>query len=489
MRQKSLKKNSIFYLIYNVLNVLFPFITGVYVARVLFPDTIGQVAYAQNIVSYFVILAYLGLPTYGLREVSRARKNQADLNKLYSELILINILSTSFFSVLYLIVIFTIPIFSENITLYLIVGITLIANIFNNSWLYEGLEEFTYISIRNIVFKALAFICLVCFVRDSSDYLIYAVITTIGTVGNYLLNTIHSRKFVHFTIHGLNLKRHIKPIILLVAVNLAIEIYTLVDTTMLGWFCDDETVAFYTYGNRIYKILLQIVNTFTMVLVPRISEYYKEGKFDEFNELLTKVFRIIIILSLPMILGIQFVGDFLICKIYGDMYISSSHVLRILSLLLLFSPLGYLLGSRVLLVAGHEIKMVLCVGIGAIVNIIGNLILIPLFQEYGASLASVISEFIVMVVYILNGKRYFKLANWHNSVIKGVVATCLMVGYLFGCSYIPINEWILLCIKILGAVLIYFGSLLLLRESTVVHYTKSILAKFKHDKSNDDLKS
>ncbi|MDE6285336.1 MAG: oligosaccharide flippase family protein, partial [Bacilli bacterium] len=194
-KTKSLAKNSVFYLIYNVLNVLFPFITGVYVARVLLPDVIGQVAYAQNIASYFVILAFLGIPTYGLREVARARNNKEELNKVYSELVIINLISTFAFLSVYIALILSVPEFRSNKFLYLITGSAIALNALNNSWLYEGLEEFTYISLRNVAFKVFSFVLLVLFVKSSDDYLIYAAITVIGTAGNYILNVLHARRF------------------------------------------------------------------------------------------------------------------------------------------------------------------------------------------------------------------------------------------------------------------------------------------------------
>ena len=71
---------------YNVLNMLFPFLTSMYIARVLLPVSIGEVTYANNIVCYFTILAFLGIPTYGLREIANARDNKEELNKVFSEL-------------------------------------------------------------------------------------------------------------------------------------------------------------------------------------------------------------------------------------------------------------------------------------------------------------------------------------------------------------------------------------------------------------------
>ena len=282
-QEKSLARNGIVYLLYNVLNVVFPFATGVYVARVLLPTSIGQISYAQNIVQYFVILAFLGLPTYGLREIAKARNDKERLSKLFSELFIINLISTIVFSLAYLILIFSVPAFRENITLYLIVGSLVALNALNICWLYEGREDFSYITLLNLLFKIFSFVLLILIVRDWGEWLIYAGISVIGTAGNYIVNVIHSRKFVKFTFKGLKFKRHLKPIFYLVAVNLAIEIYTLIDITMLGFFCEPDKIAFYSYGSKIYKIFIQILNTFTIVLVPRIANLYKNDQKEEFN--------------------------------------------------------------------------------------------------------------------------------------------------------------------------------------------------------------
>ena len=158
-QKKSLTRNAIFYIIYNIMNIVFPLLTGIYSAQILTPDSIGMVESAKNLVQYFVILSFLGIPTYGLREISKFKEDKEELNKIYSELMVINFISTCVFFLIYLLLIIMIPRYNQNILLYFIVGILILLNFFNNSWLYEGLEEFKYISIRNIVFKILSFLC------------------------------------------------------------------------------------------------------------------------------------------------------------------------------------------------------------------------------------------------------------------------------------------------------------------------------------------
>lgn len=481
---KSLSKGGIYYLIYNVLNMAFPFLTGMYVARILLTESIGTVGAAQNVSRYFVILAFLGIPTYGLREISKVRDNPQERSKVYSELYVINFISTIVFLTAYLILIFAVPIYRQELTLYLIVGISIALNMFNISWLFEGMEQFRFISIRNIIFKAVSFAFLVLFVRSDDDMLLYALVTVVGTAGNYIVNMFYAPRYVKFTLKDLNLRRHMKSIMYLVVVNLAIELYSLIDITMMNFMCDKDCIAYYKYAIAVKVMLLQVLNTFTMVLVPRISYYYKEGKYDEFNKLLSKALKLIIICSVPMIVGLYFTADTLMVKIYGDKYIVTAQLLKILSMMLLISPIGYLLGSRVLLASNHENRMIISVGSGAVVNIIGNAILIPKYAEFGASIASVFSEIVVMVIYVAMGKKYFKLEGVSGSVVKVAVSVALMGGYLYVCSLLPLNEWVVLGIQIAGAVLIYFATLLIMKESVVREYADGFIRKIKKTGGN-----
>lgn len=471
--EKSLKSNSFFYLIYSVINVLFPFVTAIYVARVLLPSGIGQVETARNLVQYFSILAFLGIPTYGLREISKVRYDKLGLSKLFSELYIVNFISTVIFGTLYLLLILSVPVYRANLTLYMIVGISIFINFFNVSWLYEGLEEFKFISIRNIIFKVVTFILLILFVREESDFINYAVITIIGTTGNYLFDFMLVPTKVKFTVKGLNIKRHIKSILFLATVNLAIELYSLVDVTMLGIMTTDETVAFYSYGLKVYKILLQVINSFTMVLVPRIAIYYKMGKIDFFNELLTRTLRIICIISIPAIVGIWFVSDYIMVMMYGEAYIQSAYILKILSFNLIISPIGYLLGSRVMLVTGNENKMIIPVGVGAIVNIVLNFILINLLEHEGAALASVISEIVVMIIYITLSHDKFKInRDLKPTLIKTISSSLIMASVLFGCTFIPISDLLKTIIRIVAAILTYGICLIVMKENLIINIFK-----------------
>jgi len=250
-------------------------------------------------------------------------------------------------------------------------------------------------------------------------------------------------------------------------VNLAIEIYTLVDTTMLGIMTTKEHVAYYQYASKVNKLLLQVTNSVTMALVPRIALCYKEKQFDAFNSILTKALKVIIIGAVPMIVGLQFTSEFLFSRLFGAPYIVSGPVERILCLVLLISPVGYLLGSRVMLVTDRESRMALCVCVGAIVNVTGNYFLIRTLCERGAAIASVVSEAVVMVMYVFQGRKVYRLNRYGDTVAKVCVAGALETAVLAVLRAALPESWLALGAQVAGAATVYVGTLILLKEPTV----------------------
>lgn len=478
-KHKSIAVNSIWYLVYQVFNVLFPFILTLYGARVLLPEGVGRVISAQNIATYFALFAFLGIPTYGRREISKARNDKIALSRIYTELVVINTVSTLCFCVVYLSLILVVPDFRSDLLLYLVTGGAIALNFFNNSWLFEGVEDFRFISLRNISFKLVSLILLFALVRDENDYLVFAFIMVFGTAGNYILNVFYAPHVVRLNFSRLNFRRHMGPIFALVAVNIAIELYSLVDVTMLRFLKGETAAAFYFYAQGINKVLQQVINSFTIVIVPRLALYYKEKKSPEFSLLVSKSLNTIIVLALPMIMGVEVVAGNAITALYGPDYATSIPVLRTLIVLLIVSPVGYLLGSRILLVTGHEFKMTVCVWIGAVVNIICNFLLIPFLGEIGAAAASVISEVVVAVIYVLLGRKFYKLSLKLSEVVKVLAGTVLMGGAAYFAGFIVDNVIVKLIIQVCTGVVVYFVFMLIVKESMVTEYWDKLKAKFK----------
>ena len=268
---KSLAKNSVYNIIYKCSNLVFPLIISAYVSRILLAEGIGKVSSAQNIVTYFTLLAALGLPTYGTKVVAAHGNTRESRSKVFSELFCINAVSTTVCTILYYLMVFEIPYFQQRKELSIVCGLAIVFNIINVDWFYQGREEYGYIMIRSVIVKIASLLAIFVLVKDSNDFLAYAVIVTLSKVVNNIYNIIHLRKYATLTFSGLNIRKHIKPVVVLLAASIAIEIYTLADTTMLTFIHGDAVVGYYTTARKGIDVIRTMLTAICAVFVPRLS--------------------------------------------------------------------------------------------------------------------------------------------------------------------------------------------------------------------------
>lgn len=391
-------ENAAYFIGYKLLNLIVPFFTSVYVARILLPEGVGKVALAQNLVTYFTLVASLGMPIYGTREISKVINDKDKYNKLFWELFWLNAISTTVCIISYYTICLSIPIYRSELALYCVVGLTLVLNFFSIDWLYQGRAEYKYISIRGSIIKLLSVIFLFLFVKDASDYVIFAAINVMIQGGNYFINMYGLRSRIQFKKYKLSLSAHWKPLFILFATNVAIEVYTLLDTTMLGIFNTDEVVAYYTYAMKTSKIMVVFLVTATSVLLPKLSSYYEEKKYELYNKMVEKALYFSLLASIPCAILIFLNSSDIVTLLYGESFSGSTNCLRILSFLNIPITISTFLGIQVLCSAGKEKSMLKAVLMGAILNVSLNLVLIPRFAHNGAAISSLISEITVAIV-------------------------------------------------------------------------------------------
>ena len=430
---KSLAKNSAFNALYTVLNLLFPLITSVYVARVLLPEGVGKVAYAQSIVAYFVSFASLGLPNYGLREIARAKGKQEKKNKLFTELLIVNGISTSLSLLAYILLVLMVPSIHAQLPLFIACGFLIFLNYFNIDWFYQGEEEYVYIVCRSIGIKVLSIIALLLLVKKQSDYVLYACISSMALGGNYILNVINSRKYVHLTFKDIDIRPHLKPIIIMAAGVLLASIYSRIDATMLGIMAGDRATGLYTNATKIVDMIVTTSTAITAVFIPRLSYYFVNNK-DEFTKLIKKGTGVLSFITFPLAIGLFVVAPSAVVLLFGGEFAGSAHIIRVLCVMIIIKGFGNLLCYQLVMCTGNEKERIPAAFFGSLSNVVMNAMLIPMFAGVGAAVASVIAEAIV------NGYQLFKMKKILNirfdkdtlwkSILSAVImgAVCMVVG-------------------------------------------------------------
>lgn len=450
IKGKSLIVNAAFNVVYRVLNVLFPLITAAYVARVLGPTGVGKVGYAQNIVSYFVMFAVLGIPRYGTREIAKARQDPDAVNKLFTELLIINSVSTLICGVAYYAAVLSGWIGDS--VVYLICGIDILFNFINVDWLYEGEEEYAYITIRSVIIKVLSIAALFTFIKDAEDYPVYALVTCLGLGANSVFNIIHARKRVRLTFRNLEFRKHLKPIMFLAVSVVASSLYNKVNVTMLGQMCPEEIVAYYSNANKVVTMLLTLVTAISGVFMPRLSYMYEHDR-DQFCELITKGAKIVLFLAIPCCAGLVAVAKNAVLVLFGDQFLPAVPAMRILSVLIIVIGVCDLLCYQAIISSGNEKLLIHSRVVAGVANIVINAILIPRFQHVGAAIATVISELIVNGMLIKHAYAVARpkvSAGFVGKLIVGATTMGICVLYLQSAISNPAVS--LLCSVCIGVV-------------------------------------
>ena len=194
---EGLKLNFVMNAILTMSQFVFPLITFPYVSRILLPIGTGKVSFATSIVSYFTLFAQLGIPTYGIRACAKVRDNREELSKMVQELFIINLMMSALAYVVYFAAIYYVPRFRQDKDLFLIVGLTIFFNAIGMEWLYKALEQYTYITVRSIIFKFIAIVAMFLMVHEQSDYVIYGGISILASSASNIFNFFHIHRYIN----------------------------------------------------------------------------------------------------------------------------------------------------------------------------------------------------------------------------------------------------------------------------------------------------
>lgn len=481
MLQKSLKKNVILNVLYTITNLIFPLITYPYVARILAASGMGKVTFFSSISSYATMLAALGISTYGIRATARVRNNVVNLSKTVSELLLINLITTVVIIMVLIGSFFFINEFNAEPVLFFINIFIIMVTPFSMDWLFAGLEEYSYITRRNIIFKALSLILVFSLIHTSHDYIIYAGIIAFSSIGTYLINFIFARKFVSikFT-KGLNLKKHIKPMLFLFASILAVSVYTNLDTIMLGFISGNKEVGYYSMATKIEMLLLSAVNAISATLLPRLSNYVGNNEIGKFETLLRKSVSIIFLITVPITFYFILEATNSIHFLGGEDYNPAILSMQFLMPILIISGFSNVTGNQILIPKGKDSQFMKAIIVGASVDLLLNLFLMPKFKATGASIATLLAEIAQMLVQLYFARkevmRNIKLRTLLNSLLASVVAGgCIFVLNIS----LNMNAFIGLVITAIIFFSIYGILLICMKEEYVTEIVHSLFFKFK----------
>ena len=452
---QSIKNNFLLNLSTTITGLLFPLITFPYASRILMADGIGQVQFFQSIIDYVSLCTALGIPLYAVREIARIRDNKELRSRTTIEILLLHAILTLVGYIVVFILAKTVAKIEIDASLFFLLSTTLFFNTIGVAWFYQAIEDFKYITLRSLFVRILSLVALFIFVKTKQDLFYYAGILVIGTVGNNIFNFFRLRKYIKLSkgeFKRLNLLRHLIPALKIFILNLVISIYVNLDSVMLGFLKNEESVGYYAAATRLTKAILGIVSSLGAVLLPRFSNMITNGQKEEFQLLANKAASFTIALSLPMSVGLIFMAAPIIHIFCGNGFEPSILTLKLVAPIVLFIGLSGIIGMQILYPQGREKYVIISTMVGACIN---------------------------LLIMILLGRKYLPiniLSKQNLHYLIGSIVISILLAFLF---VFPLHEVNYLLIGILLSVIVYYAYLLMIKDTLALQLKKLLLSIFK----------
>ncbi|HFI0157661.1 TPA: flippase [Streptococcus suis] len=411
MKESNLKSNFIYNLIYQALILIVPLITSPYLTRVIGAEGLGIYSFSQSFAFYFVLFIMLGVNNYGNREIARVRNNSLRVNRTFTEIYFIQFTLMIIFSIFYLAVIFLY--IKENKLIYSIQFLYVISAGFDVNWCCFGLEKFKLTVTRNSIIKISSAILIFLFVKDKNDLAVYTIINAGSIFVSQLVIWPFILKDVKFiAVKKKDVFHRFKPLIVLFIPVVAVSLYTVLAKLLLGMLSSKTEVAFFTYAERLTQIPLAFISAIGTVMLPRSSHLISQGMDKENKDLINKSMQLSMFIASSCCFVLIGIANQLIPWFYGDSFSKSIILTILLSPTIFFISWNNVIRTQFIIPKGYDRIYIITVSIGAIANIILNLILIPRFAGVGAAIATVVANFFVCLCQYLLVKKYFEFKNY-----------------------------------------------------------------------------
>ena len=467
-------KNYAYNLSYQLLVIILPIITTPYVTRIFSSDDLGTYGYFSSIVTYFILLATLGVANYGTKVISGHRK---DIDKNFWGIYSLQ-LGATIFSIFLYCVLYIFLQFMHN-PVALILGLSLLSKGLDISWLFQGLEDFRKITARNITVKLVGVIAIFLFIKSANDLHLYVFLLTIFELLGQLSMWLPAREFIgkpHFDWEYA--KQHLRPIILLFLPQIAISLYVTLDRTMLGALASTKDVGIYDQALKLVNILLTLVTSLGSVMLPRVSNLLSLGDHKAINKMHEMSFLIYNLVIFPIMAGMLIVNDDFVNFFLGQDFQEARYAIAIMIFRMFFIGWTNIMGIQILIPHNKNKEFMLSTTIPAIVSVGLNLLLLPKLGYIGAAIVSVLTEVLVWLIQLFYTRSYLREVPILGSLIKIIISSGVMYGILLSIKqFLNVSPMINVGLyAILGAI-IYASLILILKVINPNELKQQLLKK------------
>lgn len=463
---------------YQLMAILIPLVTTPYISRILGATAIGDYSYTSGIVSYFGLVAATGTVNFAQKKIAVYENDIKKRSILFWEILLFRLICSIFVLIGYSIFIFNYM--SQYRTLYIIQYFTVFSWLADISWYFQGTENFKITSVRNTIVKLGGTILIFLFVKEKSDLWLYTLIMSAMMLCGNLTMWHYARKEIIWPgISQIHISKNIGMIMELFVPVISIQLYTVLDKTMLGTLCNTTEVGYYAQAEKIVKLALTVLNALSAVLLPRIAILYANQDIGKIREYYKKTLNFIFMLALPMLVGCVLLANAFVPIFFGKGYDDVINLLKLESSLFIILSLGQVFGNFLIPMNKHR-AFTIAVTVAALVNISFNYIFIKTMGmgAMGAVMASVIAE------CVSSGIQFCAI----REILKGKAILQIFGKYLFPVAIMGIFIYSIglmidgirfVIVGMLGGEFVYIGILIIMKNDVIFECLEKVIMKSK----------
>lgn len=448
--------------------MLFPLITFPYVCRVIEAEGIGRVNFFTSIIQYISLFTCLGIPLYAVREVARDRNDVVKMNRTATEILLLHTLLSLIGYLIVGVLCLCVPQIQADISLFLVLSLTIFFTAIGCEWFYQGIEDFKYITIRGIIVKCIAIILLFVFVRTKEDLIFYGWYTVIGVLGGNVFNFFRLRKYIHrenIIFSQLNLRHHLKPVLKIFSFAVVTSIYLQLNPVLLGFMKNALAVGYFTAATKLMSMFMRLSSCLGAVMMPRASHLIAENKEEEFNSLIQKSYDFTIAVSFPLVMILVITAPLIVNLLCGPEFAPAVLSSQIVAPVILMVGISNVMGIQVLYPKGKINIVIFCCFIGAVTDLILNVCLIPSFSYEGTAVAYLGAEVATTFSMYFIARKYLPIRYIHKSHLVYLLGSVLMtVVMMSALRLLPYSDLPLLIILGILGFLVYGITLLVAKD-------------------------
>jgi len=479
MAKKSIANNYIYNLIYQILLIILPIATVPYLSRVLGAENIGISGYTTSIVAYFILFGTLGIASYAQREIAYVQDDKKAKSKIFYEIVIFRLITMAISLVTFY---FTFATQGEYELYYKILIIQLLTQCIDIGWFFQGQEEFKKTVVRNVFVKIIGILAIFMFVKTPEDLWLYMLILVLSEfLGNLSLWLYLPKYLQKIKIKELQIFKHIKPTISFFIPQIAIQVYTILDKTMIGVITGNMSeVGIYEYSQRIVKMTLTVVTALGIVVAPRIANIFMNGKKEEISQYLKNSINFVWFLGIPLMLGLMAISNCFVLWFFGEEFATMGNVIICGAPIILAIGLNNVTGVQYLMQVQKQNIFTVTVVIGAILNFILNMFLIRMYGALGAIISSVIAEVIIFIAQLIYMKNKIDISGWFKVSLKYWFSGIIMFIVLLLINERFVSSFYNTFLQVGVGVFIYFGILLLMKDEFLLRIISTLKDKVKN---------